>query len=113
MKNPLIACCGLDCEGCEARIATLTHNQTLKEQVAQKWSAMNHAPEITADTIHCTGCRTEGVKFAYCSHYCEIRKCVYQKGWNTCGECPELEHCPTVGAIFQHNPRAKENLRGL
>ena len=24
--NPLIACCGLDCEACDARIATITND---------------------------------------------------------------------------------------
>ena len=73
----LIACCGLDCESCDARIATVKNDDELREKTAQKWSAMNNAPEITAATINCMGCRTDGMKFAYCSDYCEIRKCVY------------------------------------
>lgn len=106
----LIACCGLDCESCDARIATVTEDDGLRETTARKWSEMNNAPEITAATIDCTGCRTDGVKFAYCNDMCAIRKCVRAKGFDTCGDCPELEHCPTVGAIFQHAPDAKENL---
>ena len=69
----LIACCGLDCESCDARIATVKNDDELREKTAQKWSAMNNAPEITAATINCMGCRADGVKFAYCSDYCEIR----------------------------------------
>ena len=61
----LIACCGLDCESCDARIATVKNDNELREKTAQKWSAMNNAPEITAATINCMGCRTDGVKFAY------------------------------------------------
>lgn len=49
-------------------------------------------------------------EIAYCNDMCAIRKCVRAKGFDTCGDCPELEHCPTVGAIFQHAPIAKENL---
>jgi len=71
---------------------------------------MNGAPEITAATVNCMGCRTEGVKFAYCSEYCEIRKCVYAKGFETCGDCKELDSCRIVGAVLQHAPGAKENL---
>lgn len=108
--NRSIACCGLDCESCDARIATLANDDKLREKTAREWSAMNNAPEITAATIDCTGCRADGVKFAFCSHMCEIRKCVHTKGFDTCGDCPELENCPTVGAVFQHNPGAKENL---
>ena len=37
----LIACCGLDCESCDARIATVKNDDELREKTAQKWSAMN------------------------------------------------------------------------
>ena len=57
----LIACCGLDCESCDARIATVKNDNELREKTAQKWSAMNNAPEITAATINCMGCRTDAV----------------------------------------------------
>lgn len=106
----LIACCGLDCESCDARIATVENNDELREKTAQEWSVMNNSPEITADTINCMGCRANGVKFAYCSNYCEIRKCVRDKGFNTCADCKELDNCPIVGFVFRHNPAAKENL---
>lgn len=110
MINQLIACCGLDCESCDARIATVGNDNELREKTAQKWSVMNNAPEITAATINCMGCRADGAKFAYCSDYCQIRKCVYEKGFNTCGDCKELDNCPVVGCVFQYTPGAKENL---
>ncbi|WP_297902417.1 DUF3795 domain-containing protein [uncultured Parabacteroides sp.] len=106
----LIACCGLDCENCDARIATVKNDDELREKTAQKWSAMNNASEITAATINCMGCRADGVKFAYCSDYCEIRKCASGKGFNTCGDCDELDNCQIVGAILQHAAGARENL---
>ena len=37
----LIACCGLDCESCDARIATVENDNELKEKTARKWSVMN------------------------------------------------------------------------
>ena len=111
MMKQLIACCGLDCETCDARRATVENDDELREKTARKWSEMNDAPQITAATINCMGCRTEGAKFAYCSDYCQIRKCVCEKGFATCGDCQELDACPIVGSIFQHAPDAKENLR--
>ncbi len=105
-----IACCGLDCEICDARIATINNDDRLREQTAQKWSVMNNTPEITAETINCTGCRTEGVKFGYCA-MCGIRSCAMGKGFETCGECAELDTCPTVSPILQHSPEAKNNLK--
>jgi hypothetical protein len=106
----LIACCGLDCETCDARVATLRNDDELREKTAREWSEMNNSPEITAETINCMGCRTEGVKFPYCSDMCEIRKCVNEKGFGTCGECGEMESCPTVAPVLQNAPGAKENL---
>lgn len=111
MMKQLIACCGLDCESCGARIATVRNSDELREKTAREWSGMNNAPEITAETINCMGCRADGVKFAYCSDYCEIRKCVGKKGFDTCGDCKELDTCLIVGAVFQHAPHAKENLK--
>ncbi|MDR2890362.1 MAG: DUF3795 domain-containing protein [Alistipes sp.] len=105
----LIACCGLDCETCNARIATLTDDDALREKTAREWSAMNDSPEITAATINCMGCRTDGIKFGWCS-MCEIRACAIGKGFATCGECDEIETCPTVAPVLENAPGARENL---
>jgi hypothetical protein len=107
--NQLIACCGLDCEKCEARIATISNDDALREATARKWAEMNDSPEITAETINCLGCRTEGLKFAYCA-MCEIRSCAAKKGFETCGECAEIDTCPTVGPVLEHSPDARNNL---
>lgn len=36
-----IAFCGLDCETCEARLATVNHDDTLRQKVAGLWSELN------------------------------------------------------------------------
>ena len=63
----LIACCGLDCENCDARIATINNDDKLREETAQKWSAMNNTSEITPETINCTGCRVLQFESIQCS----------------------------------------------
>ncbi len=45
----LIACCGLDCENCTARIATVNNDDELREKTAKEWSVLNNTPEITAE----------------------------------------------------------------
>lgn len=105
----LIACCGLDCETCDARIATMNNDDLLREKTAREWSSLNNV-EIPAETINCMGCRTDGVKTIFCSDICEIRQCVSKRGFDTCGECEELNHCQIVDWIFQYTPAAKENL---
>ena len=108
MKN-LIACCGIDCENCDARIATISNDNALREETAKKWSVMYDAPDFTAESINCLGCRVDGVRIAHCND-CEIRNCVIAKGYNTCGDCQELETCQIVSPVLQNVPGAKENL---
>ena len=109
--NQLIACCGINCEGCEARIATMKDDDVMRSEVAKKWSEMFNSPEIVMASINCTGCRMEGVKFAHCENTCEIRKCVISKGYTTCGDCAEIDSCQIVSFIFQAVPETRENLR--
>jgi len=56
-----IAYCGLDCESCDARLATINDDNALRQQVAKHWSELNGV-EITPEMINCSGCRIEGVK---------------------------------------------------
>ena len=60
-----IAYCGLDCESCEARIATIRNDDALREKVAKLWSELNGV-EITPEMINCVGCRMDGVKSQHC-----------------------------------------------
>jgi len=106
----LIACCGIDCATCDARIATVTNDDALREKTAKTWAVQFSAPDINAETINCLGCREEGVKFSHCE-VCEIRICVREKGYQTCGDCNEMETCSIVGAIHQYMPELKENLK--
>ena len=109
--RPNIACCGLDCEQCDAYIATLHDDQALREKTAKLWAELNHAP-ILPEHINCQGCRADGAKTVFCEQLCVVRRCARQKGVATCGNCPEMETCPTVGAIFANAPQAKKNLIG-
>ena len=105
----LIAVCGLDCEKCDAYIATKNNDQALREKTAKLWSELNNAP-ILPEHINCDGCRINGRKTVFCDHLCQIRQCALSKGYETCGDCPEKYICSKVCAIWQHNPQAKQNL---
>ena len=109
MKN-FIAYCGLDCETCEARLATLHDDNELRKKVAREWSEMNKV-EITPEMINCTGCRIEGVKTPYCESLCPIRQCGLRKGYETCGDCSELETCEKVGMIIGNSKEALRNMK--
>jgi hypothetical protein len=108
----VISCCGLNCDACDARIATINDDNELRKATAEKWKKAYNAPEIPFESINCTGCRTEGVKFHYCT-VCEIRNCVKAKGYETCGDCAEMENCGIVALVHKHVPEAIENLKRL
>lgn len=57
--DQLIGCCGLNCETCDARIATITDDGALREKTAALWTELNGVT-ITPEMIHCTGCRVGG-----------------------------------------------------
>lgn len=106
----MIAYCGLDCERCDAYLATLHDDQALREKTAALWSELNQVT-ITPEQINCEGCRADGVKTFYCDSLCEIRKCAAGKGVETCGACPDMDTCQTLAAVTGNNPAALDNLR--
>ena len=106
----LIAYCGLDCEACEARIATVRDDDALREKVAKLWSELNGV-EITPAMIHCVGCRADGVKTPYCESLCPIRLCARENKMETCGGCEKVKTCEKVGMILQNSEEARKNLK--
>jgi hypothetical protein len=107
----VISCCGLNCASCDARIATLSNDDDLRAQTAEKWG-VQYGADITPEMINCTGCREAGAKFAHCFE-CEIRKCVQSKNYQTCADCEKLENCELLTNIHQYLPEALENLKSL
>ena len=105
-----IAYCGLDCENCEARKATVADDNELRCQVADKWSALNGI-EITPQMINCEGCRISGAKTTFCDSLCPIRQCAMGRGYETCGDCAEIDECKKVRMVIGNNSEARANLR--
>ena len=65
MKD-MIAFCGLDCERCDAYIATKNDDEALREKTARLWSELNDAL-ILPEHICCDGCRADGRKTVVCA----------------------------------------------
>ena len=97
--------CGLNCEKCDAFIATISNDQSLKEKTAELWSKLNNV-KITPDQISCEGCKNNGIKTEYCSNLCEIRKCAIEKNKANCGRCIDLYKCSKLNAIISNNTEA-------
>jgi hypothetical protein len=108
--NNMIAFCGLDCEKCDAYIATKNDDQALREKTAKLWSELNNAP-ILPEHINCDGCRANGRKTVFCESLCNIRQCALKKGVETCGDCPEIDTCPILKAVTANSPEALKKLK--
>lgn len=108
----LIACCGLNCSTCDARIATRMNDNELRARIAARMQARYNNPNISIEMINCTGCREAGATMWYCE-LCEIKKCAQSKAFQTCAECAELDDCDAVRKIHQYDPGALENLKAL
>ena len=108
--NKLIGCCGLDCEKCDARIATITNDNALREKTAELWTKLNGVP-ITPEMISCIGCRMESAKTPFCDKLCPVHSCVREKGLDSCADCAQMDGCKTLRRITDGNPAALENLK--
>lgn len=112
MKNKFIGCCGLDCEKCDARIATITDDNDLREKTAELWTKLNGVL-ITPEMINCTGCRVEGAKTPFCDKLCSIHNCVREKGLDTCADCKKMNGCSILDSIAKNSPFVLENLKQI
>ena len=108
----LIAFCGLDCQKCEARLATIGNDDALRAKVAKRWSELNGV-EITPEMINCLGCRVDGVKTPYCESLCPIRQCALSRKVETCGDCAETATCPKLKQVVDNSDEALNNLKSL
>ena len=107
----MIGYCGIDCDQCEAFIATKNNDDALRVKVAEKWAKLENAP-ILPEHINCTGCRSNGMKTYYCDQLCKIRKCAFKISIDSCSECSDY-HCSLLNPIFEMNPQAKKTLDAL
>ena len=110
MKKELMAYCGLDCETCDARLATIRDDAELRKKTADLWTELNGV-EITPVMINCLGCRVDGPKTPFCESLCPIRQCALGKGVETCGECASLDSCDIIRMITDNNEEAYRRLR--
>lgn len=105
----MIGYCGLDCEKCDAYLATIHDDQALREKTAKLWSKLNGAT-ILPEHICCQGCRNDGKKTVFCQSMCGIRQCALKKDVETCGECPEMSQCEMIEKFVENNPEVLKNL---
>jgi hypothetical protein len=107
----MIAFCGLDCNTCEAYIATQANDAVAMQNVLEKWRVDYNSPDMEISAVTCDGCHATTRLGGYCS-LCNVRKCALGKGLQTCAECPDYA-CKTLEHILAMVPQARANLEAL
>jgi hypothetical protein len=106
MTSDLIAYCGLYCGACSFRVAALENDRRHLRAMPEKYAKYRDEPMGV-----CPGCRRESEEGASA-----IRNCARQRGFGSCGECPELP-CARVQAFNDngtpHHAAAIANLMRL
>ena len=105
-----IAACGLNCEACDAYIATQTKDQDLARRTAEKWGKEHgDGTPFPIESTLCDGCLTTSArKGGYCGQ-CAVRACAVEKKVATCGHCPEYG-CATLEGFLAMAPMLRESL---
>ena len=97
----MISCCGLDCEQCDAYLATQANDNAMRATTAKKWTQMYNHP-MQAEDINCTGCQATGDKIGHCQ-VCAVRKCCMDHGHAHCGVCEDYG-CETLEGFLGQMP---------
>lgn len=108
-----IAACGLDCEACEAYIATQTNDRVLAQKVAEKWGKeFGDGTPFPIEAVSCDGCLTDGpCKGGYCGQ-CPVRACALKREVENCARCEEYG-CATLQEFWKMAPQLRERLDAL
>lgn len=106
----LIAPCGIDCQICDAYKATQANDPEVFAKLQADYKAKFNK-DIAIESLYCDGCPSDGRHIGFCAA-CEIRKCAYGKGYQTCAECSEFP-CEKGSFIWTTNSVSKANLEEL
>jgi hypothetical protein len=98
----MTAYCGIDCSKCEGYSATQSGNREAIEQIAEKWRKQYNSENITAESVMCDGCTTDGRKSGYCNSMCKIRQCAMGKAVQNCAYCSEYDSCNELKTFFAY-----------
>lgn len=110
--------CGVNCNECPARIATVEDDDELRLKTAEEWSKLYAnifesfgIKSLKPEDVNCCGCRSEHGHFVGCAA-CPIRKCCQERNISECASCDEYESCDMLKAFYSITTHkdARENL---
>jgi hypothetical protein len=103
----LIAYCGLDCNKCDAFMATQAEDSERMKQIAERWTRELKTEFATRDIL-CDGCRSQRIS-GWCERICLIRPCAEKRSMETCAHCSDYQ-CDKLERFLSDEPAAKEYL---
>jgi hypothetical protein len=112
----MIAYCGIDCDICPIRLATLEPDDTkrndMRVSIAQLLNQEYGNNVTVQDVPDCDGCRSDtGRLFSGCAQ-CQIRSCAIIRNVQSCAYCQEYA-CDKLQNHFKSYPKAESRLKQL
>jgi hypothetical protein len=103
MASTILAYCGITCTTCDAYAATQADDPAALAQAAASWREEFNV-DVTAETIRCDGCSTDGPTLCSACSDCPVRVCARERGVANCGHCPDYPDrgCDTIEAFLSH-----------
>ena len=95
----MIAYCCLECDKCDAYLATKNDDDQLRAKVAEMW-------HMAAEKIQCRGCKSDQAMFD-----CDAKKCAAAKGLPTCAHCDDFPTCDKE--VWRKFPPLKEKVEAM
>jgi hypothetical protein len=108
----LLSACGIDCQVCDAYIATQSGDQDLAMRTAARWSGYVGGAPVPIEATICDGCRTDSARKGGLCGECVVRACAVEKKVETCGHCPDFG-CATMDAFLKKIPAHREKLEQI
>jgi hypothetical protein len=114
--NALLAYCGIDCQTCPIRLATLEVDEakrtSMRAAIAQLCNEHYGITMSPQDVTDCDGCRAgTGRLFSGCMQ-CTIRHCAIGRGLESCAYCEDFG-CKILQQHFKKDPEAAIRLDRL
>lgn len=108
-----LAACGLDCESCDAYVATQTGDQELARKTAERWGKQHgDGTPFPIESTICDGCLTSsGRRGGYCGQ-CPVRACAVEKKVESCGHCPDYG-CATLEGFLSVATTLRDKLEQI
>jgi hypothetical protein len=107
-----VSACGMDCETCDAYVATQTGDRELAKRTAARWSSYIGGAPVPIEATVCDGCMTGSDRKGGMCGACAVRACAIEKNVESCGHCADYG-CATMEEFLKKIPAHRETLEKI